>query len=100
MDEKEIEGYQSVKGQMESGYLDITDSHMDENEFRVIRKAIELYEERYVGGKNCKFCDLKGPILNSEAKIYYNDYDNVFRISTDEADTPINYCPMCGRKLV
>ena len=98
MDEKEIEGYQNVKGQMESGYLDITDSHMDENEFKVIKKAMELYEERYIKEKECEFCDLKGLILNSVAKIYREG--DVFGITTDEADTSINYCPICGRKLV
>ena len=46
----------------------------------------------------CVFCDLKEPIYNSVAKIYEDN--GKFRISTDECDTDINYCPMCGRKLV
>ena len=53
----------------------------------------------YFQNKNeCKFCDLKEPIFNSVAKIYENE--GKFSISTDENDTEINYCPICGRKLV
>ena len=48
------------------------------------------------GGK-CEFCDLKPPFYNSKAKIY--KLDGIFRITTDEEDTQIKYCPICGRKL-
>lgn len=48
------------------------------------------------GGK-CEFCDLKGPFSNSKSKIY--KLNGIFRITTDEKDTKINYCPICGKKL-
>lgn len=53
----------------------------------------ELEATKKMREEKCDFCDLKAPFYNSEAKIY--ELNGIFRITTDEVDTKINYCPIC-----
>ena len=61
MRSKEVD-IESIKYQLGNGYIDITDSYPDENEFNFIKSAVELYEKylkmQKCGSKNIALVDM------------------------------------------
>lgn len=45
MTDKEKQALENVKGQIKTGYIDYTYSYIDELEFSIVKKAVELYEQ-------------------------------------------------------
>lgn len=45
MEEEKKEALENVKGQLENGYIDITDTYPDHAEFTIVKAAVEQFEK-------------------------------------------------------
>lgn len=59
--------------------------------------ALAALREKAERSKGCAYCN--GEIKAADSAFGLYEHDGEWRISTDEYDTLIHFCPMCGRKL-